>query len=102
MKAHYLFLSAVLFSIALTGCKNRFEEYEPYSTFDERMASASRPTVTPDDQMPPSANSDDQYAYNNYSSGNNASSSGSSGDGIEVPFSETRGKEHPAVNVGAL
>lgn len=100
MKAHYLFLSAVLFSIALTGCKNRFEEYEPYSTFDERMAAASRPTLTPDDQMPQA--SDDQYAYSQYSGGNNATSASNQGDGIEVPFSETRGKEHPAVNLGAL
>lgn len=106
MKAHYLFLSAILFSVALTGCKNRFEDYQPYDTFDERMAAASNPPVTPDDQMP-SSSPDDQYAYSqSYSSGNNASSTASnvkSGDGgIEVPFSETRGKEPPAVNVGAL
>jgi hypothetical protein len=55
----------------------------------------------------PSASSDDQYAYSqSYSSGNDApnnASSAKSGDGgIEVPFSETRGKEPPAVNVGAL
>ncbi|VVC76601.1 hypothetical protein AQUSIP_19230 [Aquicella siphonis] len=110
MKSRYLILAAAALIVILTGCRNRIEEYEPYSTFDDRMAAAEsgRP-MTPDDQMPPEYG--DQYAYS--SSGGQdegsydqprmaaRSSSSSSQSDVEVPFSESRGPKH-AVNVGAL
>lgn len=110
MKSRYLILAAAVLIVFLTGCRNRIEEYEPYSTFDERMASAvNGKPLTPDDQMPPEYG--DSFAYSNgsdqddnsYSGGSSrmasSGSSATSQNDIEVPFSETRGPKRP-VNIG--
>lgn len=113
MKARYCMLMAMVLIAFLSGCRNRFEEYEPYSTFDERMASAERGSANfPDDQMPPLA--ENGYAYEgnqNYYSNDQQftdqpriaerrSFSSSIQSDAEVPFTESRGPKH-AANIGA-
>jgi hypothetical protein len=127
MKVGYMMLMAIMMMVFLTGCYNRFEEYEPYSTFDERMASASKGKPMPtDDQMPPGV-TDDSYASGGYYSFNNefrdeggavsaseprsvpaqrysdGTPTGRSQEDLEVPFSSSHGQstKHP-VNIGAL
>ena len=106
----------------LSGCLNRFETYEPYSAFDDRMHDAEKNmSMYPENSQSPYGDgdqygyyTDDRYAYpdyqfdrqqpsrsaprrvQNYSNGN------PNGD-TEVPFSDSRGpaEKHP-VNVGAL
>lgn len=119
MKGRYFFLAIIV--VFLAGCHNRFEEYEPYSAFDDRMAVADRgQPMMPDDQMPPE--SYEQYGYSNSyneytdprdnypyqprtpaprSSPSASSGSVSSSGNAEVPFSDTRSPKHP-VNLGAL
>jgi hypothetical protein len=105
----------VVVLVSLAGCRNPIEEYQPYSTFDERMAEAGE---------------EDGYAYDNqysqYNSYFNESASGGGGyqsgggyqnsnrpkpkkrsysvndsSSVEVPFSETRSPKQ-AANIGAL
>lgn len=111
MNSRYGLLIAITLMVFLTGCKNRFEEYEPYSTFDERMATEAnknRP-LTPDDQMPPA--SPEKYAYNSAPQEPNASqfAEGTSGAGYsnsntqnsdDLHFTEYGTNRH-AYNVGA-
>jgi len=112
MKSGYFMLAALVMTVFLNGCTNRFETYEPYSTFDDRMAAAdkSRP-YPPDDQMP--SQTDDQYASasdqekssNDYQMDDEptrvASKGGfSSGQSDEVPFSSSRNNKRP-MNIGA-
>lgn len=116
MKARYLVLTTMAFILFLTGCKNRFEEFEPYSAFDDRMALAESGGPMPtDDQMPP-PDFGDQYAggvdrgyYNDAGSSSYERPprmavkqySNNSGSNGEVPFSDSRGPKH-ATNIGAL
>ncbi|MBX3708547.1 MAG: hypothetical protein KIT56_06365 [Gammaproteobacteria bacterium] len=114
MKMRYFMLVAAVVITFLGGCKNRIEEYEPYSAFDERMASAERGGPNfPDDQMPPSM--EDPYAYNGdqgYSLGDQlvdqprmaerkSYNSNSGQSDVEVPFTDSRSPKH-AANIGAL
>jgi hypothetical protein len=112
MKTRYLALVAIVSLVFLSGCQNRFNDYEPYSSFDDRMAEAGRPPMTPDDQMPPMDDAASPYAsadsYDSYSSSGADYSSGprrqamnsSSSSDLEVPYSDTR-KKH-AYNVGGF
>lgn len=119
MKARYLVL-ATMFILVLTGCKNRFEEFEPYSAFDDRMAEAVNDgSMTADGrdfggQYASDSGGVDRGYYNDdgfnnsyerpsraparqYSTSSHSTSSGSNG---EVPFSDSRGPKH-ATNIGA-
>lgn len=110
MKLGSFVLTALVLGIFLTGCKNRIEEYEPYSAFDDRMAAAEKGLPAgPDDQMP--AGADEQHyasagsqEFSNFDSSNEptrvARNSGAS-QGDEVPFTESRAPKH-ATNIGAL
>lgn len=107
MKMRYCLLFVLISGFALSGCHNRFEEYEPYSYFDERMAEESRPAGVPDDQMPPEV--DDQYAYNysstapvarQYQSNPVSQAPVRSVPNAEVPFDASRSKH--AANIGGM
>jgi hypothetical protein len=113
MNTRYVMLIAIVSLAFLSGCENRFNSYEPYSTFDDRMASPERLPTTPDDQMPPAdsgsqySSADDSSAYDNYSpsasydqpKNSGPQSAGSSQSDLEVPYSETTKTKH-AYNVG--
>jgi hypothetical protein len=110
MKLGSFILATLILSILLTGCKNRIEEYEPYSAFDDRMAAAEKGAPAgPDDQMPAGvdeehyASADEQQGFFNNEARETtkmASSSGAS-QGDEVPFTSSEAPKH-ATNIGAL
>lgn len=114
MKKRYMMLAAITAVLFLTGCHNRFEEYEPYSTFDERMAESEKGKsgLVPDDQMPPPATMASGDYSNEFTDDNVSNSprkmqaqqySGGSSNDLEVPFSSSRGAQTKhAVNIGAL
>ena len=99
MKSRYLML--LILAFILSGCTNRFEEYEPYSTFDDRMAAAEQPTLTPDDQMPAAVQEDFATSGSEKYYSSNQSTPSSNQSDSEVPFMDSRSKKQ-AVNVGAL
>ena len=116
MKAVYYLATSILLVVLLSACKNRFETYEPYSAFDERMAAseaANNPYAAPPSPEQQQAYAD-QFAYmeqDNYAglpqpqaqpqakAQRIASSAKSSG--AEVPFSSSRSPKH-VMNIGAL
>ena len=127
MKLGYFLLVMTALTMVISGCTNRFEEFEPYSAFDDRMAEAQKgPPMMPDDQMPPPSYEQYGYpsSYNEYidprggfsdepspsaprlSSPNsprtyNSSSQSMSSSNAEVPFSDSRSPKRPT-NIGAL
>jgi hypothetical protein len=93
-------------TVMLTGCKNRLETYEPYSTFDERMAAANSHHPAPESVY------QDQYASvvgdefadpdkPNLAASSPVKSNLNKSSGVEVPFESSRGGKH-AANIGAL
>jgi hypothetical protein len=42
MKMAYCMAAILVSAVLATSCKNRFETYQPYSAFDERMAAAEQ------------------------------------------------------------
>ena len=112
-------LVVISLAVSLTACKNRFETYEPYSAFDERMAMVDRPAFVPDDQVPPAGESyqvagesypvvgDPPYQVREFAPNEPArvarnSQSRSAADDMEVKFDDSRGQEKHPVNIGAL
>jgi len=103
-----LFILVTLF-FSLTACKNRFETYEPYSYFDERMAMADRGHFVPDDQIPVGMNeyyeevqdsSYDQPMRSSSPRRDMGTARRQAAEELEVPFDSSRQKH--AVNIGAL
>lgn len=104
MVARYGCLVIMALVLSLTACKNRFETYEPYSAFDERMAMSERPSFVPDDQMPVGVS--DPYQTQDYPSNVSANRASSAprhvSEDTEVSFDDSRGQEKHPANVGAL
>lgn len=108
MRVFFGLFSVLLITVLSTGCKNRFETYEPYSTFDERMAAAEM--GQPYEQQDPYAG---QYAYTNDEQGyaeqprsrritpEMRQASVARSANTEVPFDSSRGAKH-AMNIGAM
>ena len=96
MKVVHCIGIALILGVTLTGCKNRLETYEPYDTYDERMAAAesARPYA-------PENAYGDQFADAEPSAPQQRSMSASASQNAEVPFSSSRGEKH-AVNIGAI
>lgn len=113
----------LLLAFSLLSCRNRFEEYEPYSMFDERMAAAENPNL-PENNMYPGL--EDIYAsgyYNDRFENNSfddntmndvpdrpvktdaqkraSAKAAAMADTGEVAFDETRGAKH-AANIGGM
>lgn len=94
---------ALILSATVSGCKNRLETYEPYDTFDERMAAAEtgRPYAPADAYGDQFAATGDDSSSASSRMPQQKSVSASANQNAEVPFSETRGSKHP-VNIGAI
>lgn len=114
MKAVYCLTTTILLVVLLSACKNRFETYEPYSTFDERMAAVEAannpyaPPLSPEQQQAYA----DQFAFmeeNNYAGLPQSQpqakpqriASSAKSSSAEVPFSSSRSPKH-VMNIGAL
>jgi hypothetical protein len=105
MVARYGIFAVLALVISLSACKNRFEEYEPYSAFDERMAMADKSSFVPDDQVP-SGMSDPYQSTQDFSPREPAAVAGNSSrgasDDMEVSFDDSRGQQKHPTNIGAL
>jgi hypothetical protein len=97
MKIAYPLSAALILVVLLSGCKNRFETYEPYSSFDERMAAEANK---------PHAPAADEY-QNRYSAVGDDTALDHDQVGIPVSMSgkaaagSVNSEIHP-VNIGAL
>lgn len=103
--------TALALVILLSGCKNRFESYEPYSYYDERMAAAKAEQQYQGEGYPGQEYVGNEFNDDYYREpaparrGSVAAPAASSGSNSspEVPFDSSRGGgERHAANIGAL
>lgn len=99
--------TALTLVILLTACKNRFESYEPYSYYDEKMAAAAQ---TQGEEYQASQYSGNEFDENYYYAdrpppapvrNSRAEAPPAPGSNNEVPFNSSRGEKH-AANIGSL
>jgi hypothetical protein len=114
MKMLGLWTAAILV-ILLTGCKNRFETYEPYSYYDERMAAAQKEQQYQRDYYESQGYTGNEFNDDSYyrnqpapapvparkSSAAAPAANSDSNSSPEVPFDASRGEKH-ASNIGAM
>lgn len=104
MKAVYCLGISLIVVATLAGCKNRLETYEPYSTFDDKMAAAETGKPYPDDAY------SNQFAQGSDDGDMREAAApvrryersvATSNDNSEVPFASSRSSKH-AMNIGAM
>jgi len=102
MKMGYCLGMVLILVAALMGCRNRFETYEPYSTFDDRMAAANADSPYPQDAYSDQYNiaGDERDVGQSGAPAEMSGQTASASQNAEVPFASSRGVKH-AMNIGA-